>query len=135
MIRPLTYTATTPNAQAAANADPSKCETSIYVHLPGVIGMGPALGAMSYFSSLFFKSQGPSPNKGMKGRWIPGELKNRLMQIITEHSHVQWGVGLSISSGQWRDATVKKKKGQTRIPTTTGKLVIPASPKLQCQRM
>ena len=68
VIRPLTYTATTPNAQAAANTDPSKCETSIYVHLPGLIGMGPTLGTMSYFSSLFFKSQGPSPNKGMKDR-------------------------------------------------------------------
>ena len=48
------------------------------------------------------------------------------MQIITEHSHVQWGVGLVISSGRWRDVTVKMKKSQTRTPTTTGKLVIPS---------
>ena len=68
VIRPLTSIATTPNAQAVADADPSKYETSICVHLQGIIGMGSTLRAMSYFSSLFFKSQGPSPNKGMKDR-------------------------------------------------------------------
>ena len=68
VIRPLTSIATTPNAQAVADADPSKYETSICVHFQGIIGMGSTLRAMSYFSSLFFKSQGPSPNKGMKDR-------------------------------------------------------------------